>query len=240
VEVTYEDTTRSAAVLASVEGILLDFDGPVCALFANYSPRLTAAAARAEFSRRGIGLPRGLRETSGALVLVRWALLNAPDAAPAIEAIQEAGELQAVHTARPTPGAADAIVAAAGRGLKMAIVSNNSPRVVKEYISREGLASYIADVTGREAGNVNSLKPSPEPVLKAAVAISVPADRCVMIGDSASDIEAAIRAGSRSIGYACTRPEASALSAAGADAVISSMTTLASALENAPEAPRYR
>jgi beta-phosphoglucomutase-like phosphatase (HAD superfamily) len=95
-------------------------------------------------------------------------------------------------------------------------------------------------VTGREAGNVNSLKPSPEPVLNAAVAIGVPADRCVMIGDSVSDIEAAIRAGSRSIGYARTRPEASALSAAGADAVIGSMTTLTSALENAPEAPRYR
>jgi HAD superfamily hydrolase (TIGR01509 family) len=216
--------------LTSVEGVLLDFDGPVCTLFANYPPRLTAAAARAEFSRRGIALPRELQQTSGALVLVRWALLNAPDAAPAIEAIQEAGELRAVHTARPTPGAADAIMAAARRGLKTAIVSNNSPRVVKEHLSRAGLASYIADVTGREAGNASSLKPSPEPVLKAAAAISVPADRCVMIGDSVTDIEAAIRAGSRSIGYARTRPEASTLSAAGADAVIASMTTLASAL----------
>jgi hypothetical protein len=95
VEVIHEDTARSAAVLASVEGVLLDFDGPVCTLFANYSPRLTAAAAREELSRRGIALPSGLQQTRGALVLVRWALLNAPDAAPAIEAIQEAGELQA-------------------------------------------------------------------------------------------------------------------------------------------------
>lgn len=239
VEVGYEDAAGCAAVLTSVKAALFDFDGPVCDLFAEYSPRRTAAVARAELRRRGIRLPEELHDTGGALVLVRWVLLNAPGAASAIEAIQEDGEFRAMQSAQLTSGAADAIVAAAGRGLKVAIVSNNSPRVIREYISRVGLAAYIDDVTGREAGNVNSLKPSPVPVLRAAAAVGVTADRSVVIGDSVSDIEAATRAGCRSIGYAHTRCDASALSAAGADVVIGSMTRLVSALQDVPQAPRH-
>jgi HAD superfamily hydrolase (TIGR01549 family) len=224
--------TELDAVLASVDALLLDFDGPICALFANYSPWVTAADARMVLSVQGIDLPGELRETQGALVLLKWAESHAPSAVPAIEEIQEVAEESAVSNATPTPYSFAAVVAAHASGLKLAIVSNNSPKAIARYLGMHGMSGYFTAVSGREKGDASAMKPCPALLMRAASALHIPIGRCAMVGDAVTDIAAAKRAGARSVGYAEDDSSASGLAGAGADAVIKSMAVLASALQD--------
>jgi HAD superfamily hydrolase (TIGR01549 family) len=218
-------------VLASVDALLLDFDGPICTLFANISPCVTAADARMALSAQGIDLPDELRDTRGALALLKWAESNAPSAVPAIEEIQDIAEERAVNNATPTPYSFTAVVAAHASGLKLAIVSNNSPQAIRRYLGMHGMLGYFTAVSGREKGDASAMKPSPALLMRASAALLVPIDRCAMVGDSVTDMAAAKRAGARSVGYAGDDASASVLAAAGANAVTKSMAVLASALQ---------
>ncbi|MGW5642093.1 HAD family hydrolase [Saccharopolyspora sp. NPDC003762] len=60
----------------------------------------------------------------------------------------------------------------------------------------------VADVSARTNADVSELKPQPHLLLRAASFLGVSPERCVMIGDSATDIEAAQRAGTKCIAYA--------------------------------------
>lgn len=226
---------QTESVLASVDALLFDFDGPICTLFAAYSPRITAADARLEFSRQGIALPMELQQTPGALALLQWAELNTPDTVSAIERIQEAGELRAAASAEPTPHSMSAVVAAAQNGFKLAIVSNNASSAIRAYLDAHGLEVYFAHISGRIPGDIKSMKPYPDSLSRAAAALGVPIEHCVMIGDSVTDIEAANLAGAHSIGYATDDSAATALTAAGAHSVICTMAELASALQNSTQ-----
>jgi HAD superfamily hydrolase (TIGR01549 family) len=219
-------------VLASVDALLLDFDGPICALFANHSPLVTAADACKAFSVRGIDLPDELRESQGALALLKWAESNAPSVVPAIEEIQDIAEERAVSNATPTPHSFTAVVSAHASGLKLAIVSNNSPKAIAHYLGMHGMLGYFTAVSGRERGDALAMKPCPTLLIRASSALQIPIGRCAMIGDSVTDITAAKRAGARSVGYAEDDASASVLAAAGADAVIKSMAVLSSALQD--------
>jgi HAD superfamily hydrolase (TIGR01549 family) len=225
------------AVLTSVDALLLDFDGPICTLFANYSPCVTGADARMALSAQGIGLPDELRETQGALALLKWAESHAPSAVPAIEEIQELAEERAVGNATPTPYSFTSIVAAHACGLKLAIVSNNSPKVIARYLGMHGMSGYFTVISGRDKGDASAMKPCPALLMRAASALRIPIGRCAMVGDAMTDIAAAKRAGARSVGYAGDDASASALAGAGADAVIKSMAMLASALQNLAQTP---
>ena len=67
--------------------------------------------------------------------------------------------------------------------------------------------------------DVEQSKPSPEIVQKAVKAAGVPADRCVMIGDTIYDVRAAKGAGVRALGVACGGIGEAELIEAGASAV---------------------
>lgn len=74
------------------------------------------------------------------------------------------------------------------------------------------------------------MKPNPEPILQAVSTLGEPPGRCVLVGDSVSDIVGAKAAGVRAIGYANRPPKVKALWAAGADTVITSMGAIAAVL----------
>lgn len=226
------------AVLSSVDALLLDFDGPICALFAKDSPQVTAADARMILSAQGIQLPCELHETQGALALLRWAEAHAPSAVSAIEEIQGAAEERAVNTATPTISSFAAIAAAHSSGLKLAIVSNNSPKAIAQYLGIHGILGYFTAVAGREKGGASAMKPCSTLLMRAASELRIPIGRCAMIGDAVTDVAAAKRAGARSVGYAQDDVSASALAHAGADAVIRSMTVLKSALQDGAQTAR--
>jgi beta-phosphoglucomutase-like phosphatase (HAD superfamily) len=101
---------------------------------------------------------------------------------------------------------------------------------VAAYLAAHRLAGYVSPVVGRAYAEPARMKPNPEPIMQAVRALGEPPDRCVLVGDSLSDISGAQAAGVHVIGYANRPPKVEAFRSAGADMVITSMGAIASAL----------
>ncbi|WP_433127820.1 HAD family hydrolase [Micromonospora sp. CA-240977] len=141
-----------------------------------------------------------------------------------------AAERRAVETAEPTPYGREVIVAAQEAGMPVAVVSNNSPGAVFAYLAAHRLAGHISPVVGRAYADPDRMKPNPEPILQAARVLGEQAGRCVLVGDSLSDIEGARAAGVRTVGYANRPTKVGLFRDAGADVVITGMGALAHVL----------
>lgn len=113
---------------------------------------------------------------------------------------------------------------------QMAIVSNNSTPAITLYLDQHGLRHLFADVVGRPYGQPERMKPNPELILATARKLDAEPLRCVFVGDSTSDVEGSRSAGMPVIGYANKPGKAGRLEDAGADAIITSMGELATAL----------
>jgi histidinol-phosphate phosphatase family protein len=112
---------------------------------------------------------------------------------------------------RPLPGAADALEKLRNRGLRLAIVTNQSG-VALGLITAEQLNAVNAKVDAvlgpfdawqvcvhDDGDGCACRKPSPGMVLAAATALGVPPERCVMIGDTGGDVNAALAANARAV-----------------------------------------
>ncbi|RQX00231.1 haloacid dehalogenase [Micromonospora inaquosa] len=138
-----------------------------------------------------------------------------------------AAERRAVKTAEPTPYGREVIVAAQQAGMPVAAVSNNSAGAVAAYLSAHRLAGYVSPVVGRAYADPDRMKPNPEPILQAVRALGQLPARCVLVGDSLSDIEGAQAAGVRVIGFANKSTKRELFVTAGADCVIADMKEIA-------------
>lgn len=112
---------------------------------------------------------------------------------------------------RPRPDAARALKRLRDRGLLLAVVTNQSG-VARGLIDAEQLASVNARVDAAlgpfdawqicphaEDDGCRCRKPRPGMVLAAAEALGVPPHRCVMIGDTGGDVDAALSAGAAAV-----------------------------------------
>ncbi|MBC6461466.1 HAD family hydrolase [Actinomadura sp. HBU206391] len=214
-------------LVASVDAILLDFDGPVCHLFAGYSASIIAEELRAYLVGEGSALDERAKSTSDPLALLQWTSRHRPELLGPFEQLEDAAEYAAAETAKPTEHAADVIDLAIEAGRRVAIVSNNSRAAIERYLELQGLSSKVTTIVSRITGHPELMKPNPRPLIEAAENLGTPVEACVLVGDSVSDITAAGNAGARSIGYAKNPSRADELSAAGAEFVVSSMGELA-------------
>ncbi|MEV4251532.1 HAD hydrolase-like protein [Spirillospora sp. NPDC049652] len=222
---------RSSAVL------LLDFDGPVCRLFSGYPASEIAEEIRSFLLDQGTDLPKALHTERDPLALLKWTNDSAPSLLQQVEGIQERGEVRAAESAAPTAHSSDAIESATRSGRPVLIVSNNSARAISHYLKLHQLTSSIASIVGRVPGCPGKMKPDPYSVLKAFELAGSPPSRGVLVGDSITDIEAAHKASTQSIGYAKTETRATQLANAGADAVVDNMAVIAEAFaKSSPEA----
>ena len=115
------------AVIGRARFLLLDFDGPVCKVFANRPAPQVAAMLRRLLVEQGVTLPDGLLDESDPLAILRWsATLNQPVIVRRVDDALRAAEVDAVTGAEPTPYAREVIVAAHHARRGIAIVSNNS------------------------------------------------------------------------------------------------------------------
>ncbi|WP_431901270.1 HAD family hydrolase [Micromonospora chalcea] len=218
-------------LLAGMGTVLLDFDGPVCSIFAGYPAPQVAAELVDVLRRQGVDVPPDLVSEPDPLeVLRRTISAGSHGITRVVEDALCAAERRAVETAEPTPYGREVIVAARQAGMPVAVVSNNSAGAVSAYLAAHRLAAYVSPVVGRAYADPSRMKPNPEPILQAARAVGEPLSRCVLVGDSLSDIEGARAAGVRVIGYANRPGKAETFWAAGADVVITSMSELACAL----------
>lgn len=98
----------------------------------------------------------------------------------------------------PLPGAAEWVGVLHQAGWRQAIASS-APRLNVEVMRRVlGFEALIDTYVGAE--DVRAGKPDPEVFLAAASRLGVPPHRCVVVEDAEAGIEAARRAGMRSIG----------------------------------------
>ncbi|RAO38958.1 Phosphoglycolate phosphatase [Micromonospora noduli] len=221
-------------LLGEVGAVLLDFDGPVCSIFAGYPAPQVAAELVDVLRRRGVDVPPDLASEPDPLeVLRRTGAAGDHGITLAVEDALCAAERRAVETAEPTPYGREVIVAARQAGMQVAAVSNNSAGAVAAYLAAHRLAGYVSPVVGRAYADPGRMKPNPEPILQAVHALGEPLGRCVLVGDSQSDIEGARAAGIAVVGYANRPSKVEAFRVAGADVVITSMDALASALLDA-------
>ncbi|MGK5553977.1 HAD family hydrolase [Actinomadura kijaniata] len=218
------------SLIKRVRAVLLDFDGPVCALFAGYPAHDIASDLRAFLVKRGADLPEKLDRTRDPLDLLRWTELHRPDLLPAIEGMQELAERKAADSAKPTPYARETIMSSVASGRPVLIVSNNSEEAISYYLKKHDLLAHVTAVIGRPKGAPHKMKPHPQPIFSALGKIDKSQRHCVLIGDSSTDIEAARRAGVFSIGYAKNPDRIFALS--DADAVIDTMRDISDTLKN--------
>lgn len=223
---TQPATRDLAAILANTRCLLLDFDGPVCAVFGG--AKSAAAVTRDLYTlatEAGAPLPDELKVGTDPFAVLRAVAATDPGLLPYVEAAFTAAELEAVRTARPTPHTEEAIRRARAGGRKVGIVSNNSTAAVCAYLTAHGVLVDV--VVGRSEPDPLLLKPNPHLIERALRKARSQPELSTIVGDSSTDIEAARAAGVASVGYANKPGKAAALDRAGANTIIDSMRPLA-------------
>jgi phosphoglycolate phosphatase-like HAD superfamily hydrolase len=230
-----------AELVAGARCLLVDFDGPVCSVFAGY-PAATVAQELHAVIRERIGreLPSSIADSNAdpLQILVQVDGLGDDELTRAVADTCRDAETAAVATARATPGAEDLLQAAHATDRRVVIVSNNASTAVETYLRRHGLTSYVHAVAARFDGmSPRLLKPHRFLIERGLATVPArPAD-ALFIGDSVTDVEAGQAAGAPTIGYANKPGKHQRLTAAGADAVIDTMHSLVQALQPATTSP---
>jgi phosphoglycolate phosphatase-like HAD superfamily hydrolase len=207
-----------------VRYLLLDFDGPVCSVFAGF-PAPDVARSLRDYLRDEVPDGWMAHVDDPHEVLRATAVLGSRVAARANRELSRL-EVEAVKTATATPYATDVIDQAKASGAKLAIVSNNAQTAVESYLSNNGLLASIDNVSARSGPDPTVMKPNPYLVTKSIGALDADRESSALVGDQVSDIIAAHRAGVQAVGYANKSGKADSFKEASADLIITSMAEL--------------
>jgi HAD superfamily hydrolase (TIGR01549 family) len=204
--------------------LLLDFDGPVCSVFAGYPAHQIAAELVTEMRKADANLAASLTGETDPMEVVRTAASStSPGLVDHIDRQLCEAELLAVESATLTAGIVELLESAQDRGMRIGIVSNNSRDAILKYLERSGLAQHLAFVIGRPLGKPGLMKPEPFLLLQGlALGGSDPSEAC-FIGDSVSDIVAGRAVKVMTIGYANKPGKEDRLREAGADLVVTGL-----------------
>lgn len=214
-------------ILSDATHLLFDFDGPICSIFAGLPAATVAATLRDYLAPLRLALPDSILSEDDPLEILRYAAGAGPLLTETTEAGLRGLELQAILSATPTPDAAEAIRHHRASGRRLAVVSNNADIAVQIYLTHHNLLGHFDLISARTPGQDPALlKPHPHLIAQAIDRLGADPEKCVLIGDSVSDVHGAERAGIPAIGYANAPGQAYRLHAAGAAAVITRMTQL--------------
>ncbi|MBB4687401.1 HAD family hydrolase [Amycolatopsis jiangsuensis] len=217
----------AAELLDQAAALFLDFDGPVCSVFAGLPATVVADQLRSVLADAGhTDFPGSVATSSDPFAVLKYAASLSEDDARYVEAAFTAHEVEAMTTAETTEGAHELIQAWHASGRPLAIVSNNSAAAISTYLDFHGIRPLVDVVSARENADVGLLKPSPYLLNQAVRALAIPAERCVFVGDSLTDVEAAKAAGVRVIGYANKPGKRERFTRAEADAITDVLTEL--------------
>jgi phosphoglycolate phosphatase len=219
---------NAAELLAQSRALLLDFDGPICSVFAGISDHVVADQLRGVLADGGhTDLPDAVATIHDPFDVLRYAATLGADEARYVEAAFTAHEVEAIPTARPTEGAHELIQAWHESGRPLAIVSNNSATAINTYLDLYNLRQFVDHVSARTSPDTSLLKPSPHLLDKAIAALDIAPDSSVFLGDSLSDLKAAHAAAVACVGYANKPGKRASMALRQADAVIDSLAGLA-------------
>jgi phosphoglycolate phosphatase-like HAD superfamily hydrolase len=100
----------------------------------------------------------------------------------------------------------------------MAVVSAREESSTLAFLDQAGIRPYFRVIV--TALSTPRTKPFADPVLHAAGQMGVPAESCLMIGDTTVDIRAGRAAGAQTVGVLCGFGEQSELIRCGADLIL--------------------
>jgi phosphoglycolate phosphatase len=99
---------------------------------------------------------------------------------------------------RPYPGVPELLDGLVTRGVRLAVLSNKAEAATREVVARLLGTWPFVEVCGERDDRPK--KPDPTAALLIAGSIGLPPARCVLVGDSAGDLETARRAGMIGVG----------------------------------------
>jgi len=143
--------------------------------------------------------------------------------------ILETFEAEAIPRSSVLPAAIEFVARLPQLGLRAGIVTSNTIEVVCAILERDGVTAVFEAIIGRD--DVHRLKPSPQGLLRCCERMGVAPERCIYVGDSASDIEAAHSAGMPGIGLREGNSSDAELMEAGAEAVFDDLGGLLEVLK---------
>ena len=114
-------------IVSRTRHLLLDFDGPICSIFAGL-PAATIADRLCKIFGDHAQLPDDVARTADPFEVFAYAATISEDLAARVEAEMTDQELVAVPTAAPTPYIHEVVTACQNSGRSVAVVSNNSAR----------------------------------------------------------------------------------------------------------------
>ncbi|GAA5615874.1 HAD family hydrolase [Streptomyces platensis] len=225
------DGSKLSEVIGATEGVLFDFDGPICDVFAGRPATGVARELAEVVAGHDPTLGGKAHGVDDPMEILRLSMQGGELVIRAIEEALTKAEVSAVKVAGPPiPGAVAALEAAHSSGRRVAVVSNNSTACVQAFLMLHGLRHLVHEVVGRAAYRPDLMKPEPHSLLLTAVQLRISPNHCTLIGDSVTDVEAARAAGAMSIGFANKQHKELALAEAGADVVVTDMARVAVAL----------
>ncbi|WP_199439308.1 HAD family hydrolase [Umezawaea beigongshangensis] len=219
-------TETHSAILDKAKAVFFDFDGPICSVFAGHAADGIASDLIAILRQHETVFRPAINDETDPMDVLRWTGAHKQDSLLDIEDYLVEAEIKAVESAEPTPFAVQVMRHIVESGRPVAVVSNNSTAAIHRYLVRHNLDNIVSFISGRVHADPASMKPNPLSLTLAADQLGVSITDTVLIGDTATDIEASHAAGAKSIGYANKPGKRETLSRAGAHAIIESMTAL--------------
>ncbi|WP_460401104.1 HAD family hydrolase [Actinophytocola sediminis] len=221
-----DDPDAVRRILGTVEALLLDFDGPICSVFAGFPAPAVADQLRDVLMQGGHHIPDDVHSSTDPFDVLFYAAKLGHDEVRFLEATFRAHEVEAVQTAEPTARAHEFMRTWKAGGRPLAIVSNNSVAAVETYLDIHDLRAVVDLVSARAGADLSQLKPSPYLVINAAQALGSTSSSCAFIGDSLTDIEAAEAANVQSIAYANKPGKAADFARRTPGAIVTSLSPL--------------
>lgn len=222
-----DSTEGLRSLIAGARFVLFDFDGPICRLFARHSATRVARQQVDWLEEQGLHglLADGVREDPDPHSVLRAVDLRHPGSDLVVELEERLTheELKAVVSAWPTAYADALIRTWTATGTRLAVTTNNSPRVATTYLTDRGLIDCFAPHIYGRTRDLQLLKPNPYCVRRALSAMGAHPSQALLIGDSASDCLAAKAAGVGFLGYARNARKEQVLREAGAGVIVSSL-----------------
>lgn len=126
------------------------------------------------------------------------------------------------------PRVPELLAACAGRGLAVVLCTSGEEADVEFFVRAIGGDGPLRAVVS--AADVDRSKPDPQIVQRAVEAAGAPPQRCVLVGDTVYDVQAALAAGVRPVAVQCGGIGTDELRAAGATAVLGDPAELLDAL----------
>lgn len=189
-----------AAVFFDLDGTLVETDDETVARLVRGLAPFRPLLPRRDAQRAARRLADWINERfNSGLAVLDWLRLDEPAQALARRlGLIRAGS--AGHVLVPVAGTVELVQALYGQYL-LGIVSTRTAAEVQVYLDQQGLAGCIAVVAGSDT--TARIKPHPEPILWAASRLGVDPRQVVMVGDTATDVQAAHAAGSLAVGVLC-------------------------------------